>query len=215
MKTYDKEVKSIKERKGVMKINSFTNVIPLFLLSVPFVLILGYLVYRKRKKTLSGSDSKITTGVDIFYAFTIIGILLVTLEPQGGALHMEGGRVRSLQLVPIVASLKVLFHSVHYTVPIRILGFNILLFIPFGFFSAWRFTFDNLIYKVTIIGASASLFIEITQFILPFGRTSNIDDIILNTLGTLIGAYMYILLSRRYPNRINKVSFKNLLAKNS
>lgn len=66
---------------------------------------------------------------------------------------------------------------------------NVLLFVPFGFF--WPFIWPNIDkLKYTVLsGFSFSLLVEISQ--LFNNRRTDIDDLILNTLGTLIG---YLLL---------------------
>jgi len=77
---------------------------------------------------------------------------------------------------------------------INIIG-NITMFIPVG--SVWPFCFKKLdtIGKTVLAGAGLSLFIEITQ--LPFyDRSSDVDDLILNTTGTLIGAIIFFGIKR-------------------
>ena len=72
---------------------------------------------------------------------------------------------------------------------INIIG-NVTMFIPVGL--AWPFCFKQLdtLGKTVLAGAGFSLFIEITQ--LPFyDRCSDVDDLILNSAGILIGALIY------------------------
>ena len=72
---------------------------------------------------------------------------------------------------------------------INIIG-NITMFIPVG--AVWPFCFKELdtLDKTVLAGAGLPLFIELTQ--LPFyDRCSDIDDLILNTTGILIGALIY------------------------
>ena len=86
---------------------------------------------------------------------------------------------------------------------INIIG-NVTMFIPVGL--AWPFCFKKLdtLGKTILAGAGFSLFIEITQ--LPFfDRCSDVDDLILNTTGILIGALIYfaIKLLKNCKNRIS------------
>lgn len=84
---------------------------------------------------------------------------------------------------------------------INIIG-NIAMFIPVGL--AWPFCFKKLdtFGKAVLAGAGLTLFIEITQ--LPFyDRCSDIDDIILNTTGVVIGAGIYFAV-KRVRNMISK-----------
>ena len=72
---------------------------------------------------------------------------------------------------------------------INIIG-NVTMFIPVGL--AWPYCFKKLdsIGKVVLAGGGLSLFIEVTQ--LPFySRCSDIDDLIMNTTGALIGVIIY------------------------
>ena len=72
---------------------------------------------------------------------------------------------------------------------INIIG-NITMFIPVGL--VWPLCFRKLdtVGKTVLAGGGFSLFIEITQ--LPFyDRCSDLDDILLNATGVLIGALIY------------------------
>ena len=72
---------------------------------------------------------------------------------------------------------------------------NVTMFIPLGI--VWPAVFKklNTHWKVIIAGFGVSLVIEVLQ--LPFfDRASDIDDLILNTLGFLIGYGIYLLVRR-------------------
>ncbi|MBO4456828.1 MAG: VanZ family protein [Butyrivibrio sp.] len=67
---------------------------------------------------------------------------------------------------------------------------NIAMFVPVGI--VWPFCFKKLnnVFKVTLAGFFYTFCIELSQ--VPFyRRSSDIDDIILNTTGVLIGAIIY------------------------
>ena len=86
---------------------------------------------------------------------------------------------------------------------INIIG-NVTMFIPVGL--AWPFCFKKLdtLGKTVLAGAGFSLFIEITQ--LPFyDRCSDVDDLILNSAGILIGALIYFSV-KLLKNRKNSIS---------
>ena len=61
------------------------------------------------------------------------------------------------------------------------------MFVPFGFVIPllWRIS----VTKAVIIGFSASLFIETCQLFLA--RGTDVDDLILNTFGALLGAILF------------------------
>ena len=65
------------------------------------------------------------------------------------------------------------------------LAVNIIMFIPFGFLTP-LFIKRNKLWQILIYGIIASIMIEILQVLLAVG-TGDIDDVILNSVGTLIG----------------------------
>jgi len=73
---------------------------------------------------------------------------------------------------------------------------NVVIFVPLGFFPAllWR---SPRWWKSLLSGFCSSFFIEFVQFFI--GRSSDIDDVILNTLGALCGFWLFLLLRRLAP----------------
>ncbi len=70
---------------------------------------------------------------------------------------------------------------------------NVLLFVPLGILVAalgWRW------FAVLGLGLAISLCIEATQYLLNIGRTADVNDVIENTLGTLVGWLVVVILSR-------------------
>ena len=70
---------------------------------------------------------------------------------------------------------------------------NIIMFIPFGFFTAYYLKLNkkSIIFYLTLI---VSIVIELIQ--LKIGRAFDVDDIILNMAGSLIGYFAYRLVDR-------------------
>ncbi|SDC61312.1 VanZ like family protein [Pelagirhabdus alkalitolerans] len=162
---------------------TFNQVIPYFAVIIPFLILIGWAVYRRlRKKEKKKKEALYLASVNIFLALSSISIIMVTLLPR----PYEG---RTLQIIPFFSMWDNIVNFIHYTDLIRNLGFNILLFIPFGLFLCLKLPSCKLM-KITYIGMIFSICIEIAQFILSIGRITNIDDVILNTLGTFIGAFM-------------------------
>ena len=116
-------------------------------------------------------------------------------------MRLVEGRIASLildvdRILPFWMNLIPIVHlfDVYDGWQINIIG-NITMFIPVGL--AWPFCFKKLdaIAKTVLAGAGLPLFIEITQ--LPFyDRCSDVDDIILNTIGIFIGVLIYFGLKR-------------------
>lgn len=67
---------------------------------------------------------------------------------------------------------------------------NVLLFVPYGFFASFYLKLKKPI-KVLLISFIASLSIESTQFMI--GRVFDVDDILLNIVGGLLGFTIYYL----------------------
>lgn len=85
---------------------------------------------------------------------------------------------------------------------LNIIG-NILMFIPVGI--VWPLCFKKLdnIWKTVFAGVGLSLFIELSQ--LPFyQRNTDIDDLILNTTGVLMGAVIFFLIKKRLNHSKHK-----------
>ena len=76
---------------------------------------------------------------------------------------------------------------------------NISMFIPVGFLLPFCFSKLNSVKNVVFVGFKISLFIELSQLIL-YERSTDIDDLILNTLGVFIGALIYFSIFKRKEN---------------
>lgn len=79
---------------------------------------------------------------------------------------------------------------------------NIIIFVPIGFFTGilWR---HHHWWKSVLIGCTASFLIESIQFFI--GRSTDIDDIILNTSGTLVGYWIFLLFHNFFPSYVSKL----------
>ncbi len=93
----------------------------------------------------------------------------------------------------------------------NVLG-NMLLFLPFGFFTSYLL--DNKKPLLTVVlTLIASLSIEVVQ--LMIGRVFDVDDIILNVLGGTFGFYLYNILDRlgkKSPKLLGNEYFLDVLA---
>jgi VanZ like protein len=75
---------------------------------------------------------------------------------------------------------------------------NVLLFMPFGAALAWR---GIPLSKAIGYGLALSVGIELAQLLIVSGRTTSVDDVLLNTLGAALG---HMLLSRSKPARSDR-----------
>lgn len=84
---------------------------------------------------------------------------------------------------------------------------NVLLFLPFGILYCWNASREKKLLRCTLFGAVTSLGIETLQLITGRGYFQ-IDDILTNTLGALIGALLFVcvggLLKRFFQHKKEK-----------
>lgn len=89
---------------------------------------------------------------------------------------------------------------------------NILLFMPFGFFATY-YTKIKKISSISFMSILVSLTIEVVQKYI--GRSFDVDDIILNVVGGILGFLVYIGLDairKKLPSIFQKDSFYNFLS---
>lgn len=84
---------------------------------------------------------------------------------------------------------------------------NILLFIPLGFMLPYIWEKYEMLWKTSLSGIIFSLIIEFGQ--LFNRRITDIDDLLMNTLGTFIGWIICRLLKEYLSNFLNRVSSRN------
>lgn len=94
--------------------------------------------------------------------------------------------------------------SMSYWLLFMLLG-NIVMFMPVGFFPAllwrgWRW------WKSVLTGFLTSCLIEFVQFFI--GRSTDIDDVILNTTGALLGYLLFCILRALCPGWIRRFQCK-------
>lgn len=90
---------------------------------------------------------------------------------------------------------------------INVVG-NIFMFIPLGLLLPILYDRFKNIKTTVIVGCYISIFIEFTQIFLP--RSTDIDDIILNTFGTFIGYLLFLVINKLFPKFILKFKEINI-----
>lgn len=142
---------------------------------------------KEKKNTL-------TIVLFIIYVLALIWIILLKLQFS----FTEIDRVRSINLIPLQGSV-----IINGIVSLNEIFDNIIVFIPFGIYinmlkNKWSF-----IQKVLPI-ISVSLTFEVLQFIFAIGRT-DITDLLGNTLGGIIGIFIYAVLLKIFKNKTIKI----------
>ena len=124
---------------------------------------------------------------EIFYLFFLMYILLlfqiVTFEDT--TIYLDGNN-----LVPFKEILRYKIGSRLFFK--NVIG-NIVLFIPYGIFASMYTKIDKVFHALGLV-LFASIIVEVTQALI--GRVFDIDDIILNIIGGLIGYGIYALITR-------------------
>ena len=83
-----------------------------------------------------------------------------------------------------------LFKADNWTLALKNIGGNILAFMPLGFFLSYRWKLPKGFKKSFYLGLALSLLFESIQLLTGLGEF-DLDDILLNTLGALMGAKLY------------------------
>ncbi len=183
-----------------------SDMLPYMLAAVlPTVLIRLAYTRRLRREGLK-SNTHHELGLIIYIVF-IAGLFSQTILAN---IHtFQFGQVRSLiNLVPgkiIYDSIVLWRQGDRLYFVISLLG-NIIMFMPFGFFTPLLWNNKRLRDSLTA-GFLASLTVEICQ--LPqLGRTTDVDDLWLNTLGAFFGWLCYKAVLRIFPNFTAKFRIK-------
>lgn len=115
-------------------------------------------------------------------------------------------RSREYNAVPLKATLQM----IRGLSPLRLienLAGNIILFIPFGILLPLAFRIEG---KTILLGCLVSCFIEAMQFAFAMGA-ADIDDIILNTLGAVIGYIIYIIAKHIFKNQTAMLTVSSII----
>ena len=179
---------------------------PFMLIALPVVLAVRIFLCRSRKK--AGIPVRTAHEVGLL-AFTVylVGLASLTVLPiirwQEGGLSFELYGRGNLNLIPF----RIFFDSLCMASQgdttyflINFLG-NIATFLPIGFFPMLLFS-RMTVKKASAVGFCASLFIEVCQIAIQ--RGCDVDDLLLNTLGALLGALLYRLLSLKWKEAFDR-----------
>lgn len=163
-------------------------------LALPILIIWRLIRWKKRGFQLKEGLHEL--GILILISI-LIGVFSQTIIPKPGAAKVFGTGL-NLELFRVV---KETYNAIVYLgfwqpFYINFLG-NILLFIPIGFLLPLLFKRMEFFPNTVIIGLGTSFFIEIVQ--LPQNRSSDVDDLWLNTLGALLGYLLYLFIRKRFP----------------
>lgn len=173
-------------------------------LILPVIIVIRiFQIIKSKKKTRISRE----LGIILFFMY-LTGLLSQTILPtvsvQGGGIQLINGDHQAINLEPFRV-LTETYNAIKYLdlwqpFLINFVG-NIVMFIPIGVLLPllWK-KFDRA-WRTVGIGFLLSLIIEILQ--LPQMRSSDVDDLWLNTLGVCIGYVLYKFLPVNFKKSFN------------
>lgn len=158
---------------------AFQPVIPVFVMVFMLITVITLMINIRNGYQLNSLSKKIKYLSVIGLTMSIVGILLVTMMPTSNDSDI-------VELTPF-ASIKDMWYFATTEALINSVLMNIVLFIPAAFFLYIIIRKELL---TTILCLLLSVFIEAMQYLLPIGRITSIDDIILNSVGGITGVLL-------------------------
>ena len=160
-----------------------------------------YVMFRIGKKQCSISHIVLS----MLFTLGVAGIFAITgVTPMSG-FHAEV-RIEEVNIIPFYGIVDMLGSAIedgHFEyAAINIIG-NMILFMPFGFGLPLLWKEFYSLKRTVFAGFLVSLLIECSQFLLS--RGTDVDDLLLNTLGTVFGYVLFVKLYAILP-KLSRVS---------
>lgn len=171
----------------------------------PTLIIFLVIIIILRMFYIKNTDKKFILHEELMLLLSVTYILLLFELVTGRDVSLNNG----YNLVPLREILRYDIGSENFYR--QVIG-NILIFIPFGFFATY-YTKINKIRNITFMTFLVSLTIETVQKFI--GRSFDIDDIILNVIGGIVGFLGYVALDaikKKLPSVFRKDGFYNFLS---
>ena len=151
-------------------------------------------VYVKLKKAPRFVGRELVLGLFVLF---LVGLLVLVFEEGPGysnpAVGIEAARQRlqtgaGITLAPFATMRRFWYRGSDEQILINLLG-NVLMFLPVGFCLPLLWQRWQRLWKVFFAGLFLTLFIEIGQLFV--GRDTDVDDVLLNLLGAVLGYGIY------------------------
>lgn len=174
-------------------------------------LILSVIYAVKNKKTIL---ELICTNLFIILILCVIAITIFPIPIQSEVL--ESGRKYGYghvnNFIPF-ASIYQIISLNHYYISIRQIGGNLCMLIPLGIYAPFYFKGMNKFKNFLLLAFLFSAGIEFLQFFIGFilqfnYRSEDVDDIILNVSGAIIGYIIYLIIKPFYYKILTKMQQK-------
>ena len=177
----------------------------LFFIGITFPLIVIWRLFRWKKRGFKLKEILHELGILVFFS-VLVGLFSQTIIPKAGDVPAYTTGV-NLELFRVVEET---YNSIVYLgfwepFYINFLG-NIILFLPIGFLLPLLFRRMELFILPEYAGLGIYLFIKIMK--IPQSRSSDVDDLWLNTLGAFVGYVCYYFTRKVFPSFTN--AFKRM-----
>lgn len=153
-----------------------------------------YLLFIKKNKKEKKMRREIGLNVFVFYVILLIHLTVFREEHNIGNIEFNIQTLTSINLTPLVHTFKLTQGVTLFDYYYNLYG-NIFWFVPMGFVVPYLLNKKPYFMKTILIGFCFSFSIETLQFIFGTGIT-DIDDLIFNTIGTLIGLVCFMIFKK-------------------
>ncbi len=165
--------------------------------ALPMLIIFIVVIASVRLSYLKSNGKKLVIHEEIFNLLFIIYVLLLFELLTGTENSLGSG----INYIPFKEIMRYKFMSKMFIY--NVLG-NVLIFVPFGYFIS-RYIKPKKITPIAIDAIITSVTVETVQ--LKIGRSFDIDDVILNLVGAIVGYFVYVAIEaiiRHLPKFLQK-----------
>lgn len=169
----------------------------------PTILLISVVAFAMRITYIFKNKEKVVLYKDLMFYFFIIYILclfyVVTFQDVSWS---------TSNFIPFR---EILRYSVGSSLFYKNVLGNMVMFVPFGFFVSYFLKLEKL-HGITLITLLTSVTIEVTQLLI--GRVFDVDDLLLNLVGGIVGFLIYQLIHNmriKLPNFLKKDYIYNII----
>lgn len=202
---------------GVYSFPILIAVLILFLIAVHTAI--PWLIYTYRKYGYFSFWSTFIILTFIFYALSAYFLVILPLPDVRDTCAMQSADTKYFQLIPFYFVYEIFSSgNINWLQPASYINivrhsaflpslFNVFILLPLGVYVKYFFSKTMTLKRMVLIGFSVSLFFEITQITGLYGiyncpyRLFDVDDLILNTLGAVIGFKIAPLILALFPSK--------------
>lgn len=178
---------------------------PVFPIIGGLLVLLFWLIFAF-KKALSPSRI-LCVSLMILYVTAVVCLTLFPINYEESRTKSYNVIDNQLRLIPLGSTIDMLTNCIPLLCIVQI-GGNFLMTIPFGILMPLVFKNKKLLFYI-ISFILFTVIIEFSQFMIglcigSFYRTTDIDDVIINSIGAMAGYGIYLLIPSRIKNKLKK-----------